>query len=67
MTNFQYLCDDQGETLAVVVPIEIWRNIVAQDETAYLLSSPTMKDRLLAAKNRDTGISLDEACEKLGI
>lgn len=67
MDNLQYICDDAGQTLAVVVPIEIWRDIIAKNETAYLLSNPTMKERLLTAKNRETGISLDEACEKLGI
>lgn len=68
MTNdLQYICDQAGQTLAVVVPIALWQEMIANNETAYLLSSPVMKERLLAAKNRQTGISLEAACEKLGI
>jgi hypothetical protein len=41
--------------------------IVAEQETAYLLKSDVMKQRLLAAKGRKTGIEMEEACAKLGI
>ena len=67
MDNLQYICDDTGQTLAVVVPIQVWQDLMADNETAYLLSSDAMKQRLFAAKNRTTGISLDAAREKLGI
>ncbi len=68
MTNaLQYIHDSEGQTVAVIVPITIWQEIMTERETAYLLSSPTMKERLLTAKNRQNGISLEEACEKLGI
>jgi PHD/YefM family antitoxin component YafN of YafNO toxin-antitoxin module len=40
---------------------------MAERETAYLLSSSAMKERLLAARKRKDGISLESACEKLGI
>jgi PHD/YefM family antitoxin component YafN of YafNO toxin-antitoxin module len=63
----QYICDSEGQTVAVVVPIAFWQEIVAERETAYLLSSPTMKKQLLAAKKRQDGISLGSVCEKLGI
>jgi len=39
----------------------------AERETAYLLKSEAMKARLLAAKNRTEGISLEDARAKLGI
>ncbi|WP_232314985.1 hypothetical protein [Picosynechococcus sp. PCC 7003] len=67
MNNLQYICDDTGQTLAVVVPIQVWQDLMADNETAYLLSSDAMKQRLFAAKNPTTGISLDAAREKLGI
>jgi hypothetical protein len=35
-------------------------------ETAYLLKSETMKRRLLVAKQRQEGISLETVIEKLG-
>jgi PHD/YefM family antitoxin component YafN of YafNO toxin-antitoxin module len=64
---FEYLSDDQGNAVAVIVPIELWREIESERETAYLLKSEKMKNRLLEAKNRIGGISLDEARKKLGI
>ena len=67
VTNLQYVSDEQGNKIAVIVPIEIWENLMKEDETSYLLKSENMKKRLLLAKNRQTGISLEEACEKLGI
>jgi hypothetical protein len=59
--------DESSNTVVAVVPIELWREIESERETAYLLNSEIMKLRLLEAKNRQEGISLDEACEKLGI
>ncbi len=35
----------------MIVPIEPWREIESEKETAYLLKSEAMKRRLLAAKN----------------
>ncbi|WP_353931055.1 prevent-host-death protein [Okeanomitos corallinicola TIOX110] len=68
MTNsLQYICDSEGQTVSVVVPIAIWQEIMAERETAYLLSSPAMKARLLTARKRQDGISLEAVCEKLGI
>jgi PHD/YefM family antitoxin component YafN of YafNO toxin-antitoxin module len=49
------------------VPISLWRDIESERETAYLLKSEAMKRRLLEAKERQQGLSLDEAIEKLGI
>ena len=65
--DLKYISDEKGERIAVIVPIEVWEELTGADETSYLLQSETMKERLLAAKNRQTGISLEEACEKLGI
>ncbi len=68
MTNaLQYICDSEGQMVSVVVPISFWQEIMAERETTYLLSSPAMKKRLLSARKRQDGISLESACEKLGI
>jgi len=67
MLEIQYVSDESGEPTAVIVPIELWREIESEKETAYLLKSETMKRRLLEAKERQTGIPFEEACEKLGI
>lgn len=66
-TDIQYVSDGAGHTISVIVPIELWREIEVERETAYLLRSATMKRRLLDAKNRQDGIPFEEACEKLGI
>lgn len=67
LAEIQYVADENGKTVAAIVPIELWREIESERETAYLLRSENMKRRLTEAKNRQEGISLDEACEKLGI
>lgn len=65
--DIQYVSNESGEPTAVIVPIALWRDIESERETAYLLKSGTMRLRLLEAKERGHGTSLDEAIEKLGI
>lgn len=67
MTGIQYISDESGTTIGVIVPIDLWREIESERETAYLLKSENMKQRLLEAKGRQDGIPLEEAREKLGI
>ncbi len=67
IAEIQYVSDENGNTVGVIVPIEIWREIESEKETAYLLKCETMKQRLLEAKARQDGIQLEEAREKLGI
>ena len=67
MTEIQYISDESGNPTAVIVPIELWREIESEKETAYLLKSEEMKRRLLEARDRQTGIPFEEAIEKLGI
>lgn len=65
--KIQYITDDQGRTTGVIVPIDLWQEIVAERETAYLLSSKKMKERLLSARKSGMGIGIEEARKKLGI
>lgn len=67
MPDIQYVSDESGNPTAVIVPIELWREIESEKETAYLLKSEEMKRRLLEAKDRQTGIPFEEALDKLGI
>ncbi len=69
MTNYtlQFLTDENGNKTNVVVPIDLWREIESERETAYLLKSKTMKKRLAEAKKRTDGIPLEQVREKLGI
>jgi PHD/YefM family antitoxin component YafN of YafNO toxin-antitoxin module len=67
LTEIQYISDESGNTVGVIVPIELWREIESEKETAYLLKSEKMKQRLLEAKDRQDGIPIEEAREKLGI
>ena len=66
-SEIQYVSDENGAPVGVIVPIELWREIESERETAHLLKSHTMKRRLLEAKGRQDGVSLEEACEKLGV
>ena len=65
--QIQIVSNENGEPTAVIVPIELWREIESERETAYLLKSERMKARLLAARERQDGIPFEAALEKLGI
>lgn len=67
MEHIQYITDENNKITGVIIPIDLWRELQAHKETAYLLKSKTMRKRLLEAKNRKEGIPFDEACKKLGI
>jgi len=67
MDQIQYISDKNSNVTGVIVPIDLWREIESEKETAYLLKSVTMKKRLLEAKNRKEDIPFDKACEKLGV
>jgi PHD/YefM family antitoxin component YafN of YafNO toxin-antitoxin module len=67
MDQIQYISDENNNITGVIVPIELWREIESEKETAYLLKRKKMKKRLLEAKDRKEGIPFDKACEKLGI
>jgi hypothetical protein len=66
-TAIQYVSDSEGKPVGVFVPIELWREIESERETAYLLKSKTMRKRLLEAKSRKKGLSLGEVRSQLGI
>lgn len=65
--EIQYVSDERGNPISVIVPIDLWREIESEKETAYLLKSENMRRRLIEAKERQDGISLEDAREKLGI
>ncbi len=67
MENIQYISDDGNNITGVIIPINLWRELQSEKETAYLLKNTAMKKRLLDAKNRNKGIPFDEACKKLGV
>jgi antitoxin YefM len=67
MDDIQYISDEEGKPTGVIVPIDLWREIASERETAYLLRSETMKQRLLEARERREGIPFDEVRKKLGV
>ena len=66
-TEIQYVSDAEGNPVGVLVPIDLWREIASERETAYLLKSDAMRQRLLDAKDRTEGVSLEAARAQLGI
>ena len=67
MEQIQYISDEHNNITGVIVPIDLWREIESEKETAYLLKSEAMKKRLLEAKMRKEDIPFDDAMEKLGL
>lgn len=66
-TEVQYISDADGKEVGVIVPIDLWHELESERETAYLLKSETMKRRLLDAKERQGGITLDDCFDRLQI
>lgn len=66
-TDIQFVSNEDGEPTAVIVPIDLWREIESERETAYLLKSETMKQRLLIARQRQDGLPFEAVVEKLRI
>lgn len=67
MGHVQYISDENNKVIGVIVPIDLWHELQTEKETAYLLKSEAMRERLLKAKKRKTGMPLEEVCEKLGV
>jgi len=42
-SQIQFVSDETGQPVSVIVPIELWREIESERETAYLLQSAKMK------------------------
>jgi antitoxin YefM len=66
-SDIQYVSDQDGKPVGVIVPIDLWREIESERETAYLLKSRTMRQRLAEAKSREEGVSIEDARARLGI
>lgn len=58
--DIQVVSNEAGEPTAVIVHIALWKEISSERETAYLLKSETMRQRLRAAMDRGSGVSLDD-------
>ena len=65
--NIRYVSDVSGNAVAVIVPIDLWREIESEKETAYLLTSEAMKRRLIAARERQDDCSMEIARERVGL
>lgn len=66
-TDIQTVSNEAGEATAVIVPIALWKEIASERETAYLLKSEPLRQRLLAALERGSGVPLEDAVTKLGL
>lgn len=71
LNDVQYITDADGHDVGVIVPIELWREIASERETAHLLSSEAMKKRLMDPGGRAAGLTLEEAgieiCKETGL
>lgn len=65
--SLQYIMDEDGQPTSVIVPLDLWKEISAERETAYLLKSKHMRLRLLEAIEREEGVPLEKVRDELGI
>ena len=66
-SQLRYISDEHGDLTGVVVPIDVWREINAEIQTRHLLGTETMRRRLLEARARSGGPSLDEVLSRCAI
>ncbi len=66
-TDFPTLVDPDGRVTAVVVPIDVWREIASERETQHLLASPAMRERLLRGLAADDALPMDDVVARLGL
>jgi prevent-host-death family protein len=66
-TDIQYIVNENGHNTAVIVPIDLWEEIMSESETKFLLKSENMRKRLMEAMQRSEGIAFQQVREKLRI
>ena len=66
-SQVQYVSDDQGEVTGVILPIQLWRDILSELETQHLMKSDAMWQRLVEAKHRTGGLAFDTVVDQLGL
>lgn len=66
-SQVQYISDEHGEVTGVILPIQLWQDILSELETQHLMKSDTMWQRLLEANQRTQGIAPDAAFDQLGL
>jgi PHD/YefM family antitoxin component YafN of YafNO toxin-antitoxin module len=66
-SDIQIVSNEAGEATAVIVPIALWREIASERETAYLLQSDRMRQPLLTALKRESGVPIEDSVAKLGL
>jgi antitoxin YefM len=66
-TEIQVVSNEAGEPTAVIVPIALWKEIASERETAHLMKSEAMRQRLQDALKRGSGQSLDDVVASLGL
>lgn len=70
--SVQYVSTQAGEVTAVVVPIELWREIGIKLATSppapsHPLLLGKMRERLLKSRKREGGASLDDILRQFGL
>ncbi len=73
--SINYVFDNTGREIAVLIPVEEWREIVdklraiggERDGTSMLLNNSTMRHRLLDALQSTERMTWDEVKDALGL
>jgi len=73
--SIQYVTDEQGNPIAVQVPIAEWDALLAKvralepdrNDTEYLLGSPAMRERLLASMKSEDRMPWEAVQDALGL
>lgn len=65
--KLKQVVDADGKSVAVVVPIELWREITSALETAYLQDDPVLMERVRNPSAPEQGIPLEQVVRRAGL
>jgi hypothetical protein len=58
--QIQYVSDENGVVVSVIVPIELWREISSEPGLAHLLSNSVVSQEVGDAKNQQITLNLNK-------
>ena len=57
MNQIQYISDEHNKVTGVIIPIDLWKEIQSEKETAYLFKSENMKTAIDGSEEPQGGHS----------
>jgi hypothetical protein len=67
LAEIAYVSDAEGNTVGVIVPMELWREIESERGNRLLVEERNDEAAVAGGEGATGGTSLEEACAELGV